>query len=748
MKMEESTAYTAKCFNGEPASCSYACPFHLDIRSFLEKACKGRWLPAYKELRNAVVFPVLVSALCDQPCRGRCQRTLIGDEALALSDIEAAVIKYTKSRKPESYFIPPKTQSLAVVGAGAAGLSCALNLAQKKYLVTVFEKETGWGGSLRTHPLFTEFDEDFALQFSAVDVDFKFNNEIKTLEELKDYDAIYIATGAGGESFGLLDSWDQELLKTANPKVFMGGALCGATLMEAIAQGPALSKTLEVFLQTGKAAGTHGGYDKNDCGHYLRHEGAESSPLIKAAGEDGYTEEEAKAEASRCFKCDCSYCEDSCEMLKWFKKKPHRIAVEVSTDSLASSTISSRTITKETYSCNICGKCKSVCPESVDIGALLQFSRTDRANAGKDIPAYHDYWLREFDFHTSEGFFASSPKGKKTCDFAFFPGCQLGAFNQDHVIKSFDYLSTKYGAGLILGCCGAPAYWAGDEKRLNESTAHLIKSWEEMGKPTLVFACATCESIFTKFTPEIKRVSLYELLAKDDAIKPAKLFPEAAVFDPCNAREDNEMQKSVRDLAKKAGTELHELADPNRCCGYGGHIRLANPPLYDEITLHRAEASSKPYIAYCANCRDVFINRDKDCVHVLDMVFTPDAPPTVPNLQQKRRNSLEVKKTLMEDHWDAGFEPAQHEWAAMKLIIGEALLDDLDRKLIMEDDLKEAIWLAETTGDKFVDEQDGIIQCSMEKSVLTYWVQYKITAPQTFEIVNAFSHRMHINKED
>ncbi|NLA86218.1 MAG: hypothetical protein GX847_02830, partial [Clostridiales bacterium] len=109
MKMEDATAFTAKCFNGEPASCSFACPFHLDIRSFLEKAGKGRWQPAYKELRNAVVFPVLVSALCDQPCLGRCQRTVTGDEPIALRDIETAVIKYSRNRKPETYFIPPKT---------------------------------------------------------------------------------------------------------------------------------------------------------------------------------------------------------------------------------------------------------------------------------------------------------------------------------------------------------------------------------------------------------------------------------------------------------------------------------------------------------------------------------------------------------------------------------------------------------------------------------------------------------------
>ncbi len=74
MKLEDSTAYTAGCFHGEPASCSCACPFHMDIRSLLDKAGKGRWVPAYRMLRNATVFPGIVSVLCDQPCRDHCQR--------------------------------------------------------------------------------------------------------------------------------------------------------------------------------------------------------------------------------------------------------------------------------------------------------------------------------------------------------------------------------------------------------------------------------------------------------------------------------------------------------------------------------------------------------------------------------------------------------------------------------------------------------------------------------------------------
>jgi Fe-S oxidoreductase len=751
MKLEKSTAYVNKCFNGEPASCSYACPFNLDIRSFMEKAEKGRWLPAYRALRNSVVFPVIVSALCPQPCRDHCQRSTIGDEAIAVRDLECAVIKYTKSRKAEVYTIPPKTQRIAVVGAGAAGLSCALILAQKMFPVTVFEKDAGWGGALRGHPRFEEFNADIALQFSAVQTQFRFNAEIKSLDELAYYDAVYIATGSSGRDFGLINSWDADLQTTEKPGIFLGGGVCGLPLMESIAQGPEVSKTIEVYLQTGKAAKTHGDYDRSKCNRYLRHDGAPKAERVIASSPEGYTEEEARQEAARCFKCDCGYCEKSCEMLKWYRKKPHTIGVEVYSDSNANPPFSSRTITRETYSCNICGKCQSVCPESVDIGALLQLSRADRLRIGDHIPAYHDFWLRMFDFNTSEAYLAALPKGKTACEYAFFPGCQLGAATPDHVIKSYAYLSSKYDTGIILGCCGAPAYWAGDEKRLAENTEKIKKHWIDFGKPTFVFACSYCEQVFRLYLPEIQRVSLYELLAQDSALTPARPFITAAVFDPCTAGSDSGMQAGVRKLAAAAGTTLEELKEPNRCCGYGGHMRLANPELYEEITNHRAEASDQPYIVYCANCKEIFKLKGKECAHILDMVFSQDATKQVPSLQSKKENSLEVKKEIMkklsvDDAID--FKPEAHEWDSLKLVISGALLEDMDRRLIITDDLKEAIWLAEETGDKFINETDGICQCSMVKSVLTYWVQYKKLTPNTYEIYSAFTHRMHFSKED
>lgn len=742
MKIEDSTRHTARCFRGEPPSCSYACPFHIDIRSFVEKAAKGRWVPAYKILRNAAVFPAVVSALCDQPCSDYCQRSVLGDESIALRDLEAACLRYAKDRKPESYFIPPKSERIAVVGAGVAGLSLALNLAQKKYQVTVFEKEDGWGGCLRSHPRFAEFDADFTLQFSAVQVEFRYGAAVKSLDELAGFDAVYVATGAGGDTFGLLEGWDPELLTTSSPHVFLGGMATGATLMEGIAQGVEASKTIEVFLQTGKAAKTHGAYDEDHRDRYLKHEGETSVPRVQASGPAGYTEEEARAEAARCLRCDCDACIAGCEMLARFKKDPQKIGVEVYTDMNVNPPFSTRALTREAYSCNICGHCKSVCPVQVDMGPLLQLSRSARMSAGVHPAALHDFWLREMDFATSEGSFASAPKGKESCEYLFYPGCQLGAFNPEHVLRSYELLSEHYDTGVFLGCCGAPAYWAGDEARLQADIDQIRRRWNDLGKPTMVFACATCETMFALFLPEIPRVSLYELLVDSGALTQESALAEAAVFDPCAAREDPEIAAAVRHLAQKAGISLEELDARNRCCGYGGHIRLANPSLYDEITGHRAEASDKPYVVYCANCKEVFASRGKPCAHILDIIFGLDPDSGLPTLQQKRENSLRVKRELMKRNTDVDFEPERHDWDSVKLVISSGLQKKLDQKLITEADLKEAIWMAEQSGDKFCDQTDGTYVACLIKPVITYWVRYRETGPGTYEVLSAYYHRM------
>ncbi len=382
----------------------------------------------------------------------------------------------------------------------------------------------------------------------------------------------------------------------------------------------------------------------------------------------------------------------------------------------------------------------------MDLGALLQYSRVSRQNAGTAPPALHEYWLREMDFSVSEASFAASPKNKDSCEYLFFPGCQLGASNPEHVLRSFAFLQEHFDAGIFLGCCGAPAYWAGDENRFEENAARIRETWNSLGKPVFVFACATCESLFYQFLPEIERISLYELLARSEDLTLSIPFAEAAVFDPCAARENKEMEESVRSLARKAGIELSELEEPNRCCGYGGHIRVANPALYDDITRHRAEASEKPYLVYCANCREVFRSREKDCAHILDLCFGLDKDREVPTLQEKRDNSIQVKRTLMKQLTGADFTPEEHDWDALTLLIPPGLQKKMDEDLISAAEVKEAIYLAEASGSRFYEENSGLYLCSLIKPVMTYWVQYRKEGDRTYELSGAYSHRMRVNE--
>ena len=741
MRLEDATAYTASCFNGEPASCSFACPFMLDIRSFLEKAEKGRWSSAYKALKNAVVFPAVTAALCPAPCRSHCQRTQTGDEALRMNELEDSVIRFTKNKKPDMFVIPPKPEKIAVVGGGVSGLACAVNLSGKKFAVTVFEKAASRGGSLRGDSRFADFENDFALQFTGLDTAFEYNREITSLSELDGFDAVYIATGTDGRDFGLLDSWDNGLLSTEAPRVFLGGMLTGVPLIESLEHGIRVSTLIEVFLQTGKPS-LQGEPNRQSCERYLRHDGAEPAPAIEPSTDEGYTEVEAKLEAARCFKCDCTMCTASCEMLDSFRKKPKKISIEVYTDTIVNPPISTHTLTRQAYSCNMCGRCKAVCPENVDIGALLQTSRSARFGTESHPAAFHDYWLREMDFSTEEGLYTTPPSDNADTKYLFFPGCQLGAHNPNHVLRAYTLLKEEYGAGIFVGCCGAPAYWAGDEKRTAENAERIKNVWREYGEPSFVFACATCESVFDMLLPEIKRVSLYSLLANSENITPSAEFKTAVVFDPCNARGDELMQNSVRTLAERSGTTLSELPDKNRCCGYGGHIQLANPKLFGTIVQNRSAMSELPYIVYCANCREVFVSKGKECTHILDIAFGETDSGALPRIDEKRENSLFVKRELMKDIEGRAFAAASKEWDALELTIDAELLESVDRKLIALSDIKEAVWCAERDGDYFVDGDGGERQCSLVKPVLTYWVSYKKRGDNDYEILSAYYHRM------
>ncbi len=743
MKLETCTEHVAACIHDALPPCAFSCPFGLDIRSLLRKTAKGRMPAAYRELRTALIFPSVVCALCPQPCRNACQRKDFGDEPLDMHRLEEAIIRLGGGQAPDKFPVPPKEAKIAVIGAGPAGLSLALNMAQKKYPVTVFEQSGQWGGFLKEHPQFARFDEEFSGQFSAEDVTFRFHTAVTDLDALSEFSAVCIATGEGGDTFGLLDGWDPQLFSTGRKGAFLVGGAAGMDCMSAIAAGPNLSRMMESAIQTGRV--TDERKKQKPYHHSLIPKNAEHAPLVLPADpEAGYTKEEAKAEAARCFQCNCSRCLDQCELMNKYKKAPFQAAMEVAADS-SPHFLASRTMTRQTYSCNQCSYCSGICPESVDMGELFRLSREARTEAGIQPAAFHDFWLREMDFAVHDGFLAAPPPGQETCRYAFFPGCQLTASLPEHTRKTAELLTRRLGAGVLLGCCGAPAWWAGEKKLREENDKRLTDAWERLGKPTLVLACASCLELFTRNLPHIPVVSLYQLLGQETELSFVSYAP-CAVFDPCAARLDDEMRRGVRTLLKESGTTYSELPEPGRCCGYGGHIRAANPELYRTVTEHRAAESNLPYVVYCANCREVFLEQGKDCRHILELLFGPAGP--VPHLSEKHRNALRVKGALMQAMLNETYTPPAHPWDGLVLDIPPEVRCEMEEHLITDDDVKECIFSAEQTGDGFLQE-DGTHLAALVRRVITYWVAYRPgEGGGPIRVESVYSHRMRLGEEE
>ena len=152
------------CLQEERAFCSDDCPFHMDVLDFQEKLSAGRYSAAYKVFRNAVAFPEIIAAICPQYCTADCPRNSLGG-AIQINRLERTCMEFTGKKDPNEYNLPPRKGKIAIIGAGLSGLSCALRLAEKKYRITIYEKTSSMGGSLR-HILPEDFFmEDINRQF-------------------------------------------------------------------------------------------------------------------------------------------------------------------------------------------------------------------------------------------------------------------------------------------------------------------------------------------------------------------------------------------------------------------------------------------------------------------------------------------------------------------------------------------------------------------------------------------------------
>nr|WP_187335486.1 NAD(P)-dependent oxidoreductase [Novosphingopyxis iocasae] len=198
---------SARCSQCGVPYCSVHCPLHNHIPDWLRLTAEGRLREAYEMSNMTSTMPEICGRICpqDRLCEGNCVIEFSGHGAVTIGSVEKYI---TDTAWAEGWVEPlqpgpDRGQSVAVIGAGPAGLSAAEYLRVGGYEVHVYDRHDRSGGLLtygipgfklekevvmrrvdRLKDGGIHFHEGFAVGKDA------------TLDELREkHDAILIATG-------------------------------------------------------------------------------------------------------------------------------------------------------------------------------------------------------------------------------------------------------------------------------------------------------------------------------------------------------------------------------------------------------------------------------------------------------------------------------------------------------------------------------------------------------------------------
>jgi NADH-quinone oxidoreductase subunit F len=185
--------------------CENACPANVNVPGYMALVASGRFIDAYNLIRQENPFPAVCGRICTRPCERKCRRAGV-DEAIAICDMKRFVADYAyKNEKTSSndMVFPKNGKKVAVIGAGASGLTCAYYLVRIGYVVDVYEAQSVAGGVLAFGiPQYRLPKEILAHEIELIEkagVNIILNTEVGkdiSFEKLKsEYDSVYISTG-------------------------------------------------------------------------------------------------------------------------------------------------------------------------------------------------------------------------------------------------------------------------------------------------------------------------------------------------------------------------------------------------------------------------------------------------------------------------------------------------------------------------------------------------------------------------
>jgi heterodisulfide reductase subunit A len=197
------------------APCRNACPTDQRAQGYIALIRQGRYADAYWAIRREHPFPSVCGRVCNHRCEDACSRGKY-DEPVNIMGLKRFVSDWAYKHRAEltnlrdksivgtqfQHNPAPTGKKVAIIGAGPAGLTAALDLVRLGHFVTVFDALPVAGGMMRVgippHRLPTELLDWEIQQIIDEGVELHLNTWVDDIPGLleKDYQAVLIATGA------------------------------------------------------------------------------------------------------------------------------------------------------------------------------------------------------------------------------------------------------------------------------------------------------------------------------------------------------------------------------------------------------------------------------------------------------------------------------------------------------------------------------------------------------------------------
>ncbi|MBN1287693.1 MAG: FAD-dependent oxidoreductase [Anaerolineae bacterium] len=212
------------------APCRDACPIHQRAQGYVALVREGRFADAYRTILADNPFPSVCGRVCNHRCEDACSRTAAGEEPVNIMALKRFVADWAYENlsphpptpsptrgegepdSPRAAFPSPlggrgtreaqgEGKHIAVVGAGPAGLTCANDLVEAGYRVTVYEALPVPGGMMRVG--IPEYRLPYGRVQAEIDaivskgIDLRLNTRVDDIAALRgEYDAVFVAVGA------------------------------------------------------------------------------------------------------------------------------------------------------------------------------------------------------------------------------------------------------------------------------------------------------------------------------------------------------------------------------------------------------------------------------------------------------------------------------------------------------------------------------------------------------------------------